>query len=43
MIKINKAQLFAVKAVFDQPDHFHLVDVGIRGQSKIEMVNIIFY
>lgn len=33
------AHLFAVKAVIDQPDNFHLVDVGIRGTNKLELVN----
>ncbi|KAL4453684.1 hypothetical protein ABPG74_009580 [Tetrahymena malaccensis] len=33
------AHIFAVKAVIDQPDNFHLVDVGIRGTSKLELVN----
>lgn len=33
------AHIFAVKAVIDQPDNFHLVDVGIRGTNKLELVN----
>ena len=39
-IKIKKkAQIFAVKAVLDQSDNFHLVDVGLRGVSKIELID----
>jgi hypothetical protein len=26
--------MFAVKAVIDQLDNFHLVDVGMRGNNK---------
>ncbi len=33
------ANLFAVKAVLDSNDNFHLVEVGLRGQNKIELID----
>ncbi|EGR29156.1 zinc finger transcription factor sma, putative [Ichthyophthirius multifiliis] len=33
------AHIFAVKAVIDQADNFHLVDVGMRGITKHELIN----
>jgi hypothetical protein len=32
--KKKQAHMFAVKAVIDQMDNFHLVDVGMRGNNK---------
>ncbi|EGR27835.1 zinc finger transcription factor sma, putative [Ichthyophthirius multifiliis] len=36
---LKKAHLFAIKAVIDQPDNFHLVDIGMKGNTKIELIN----
>jgi hypothetical protein len=33
------ANLFAVKAVLDSNDNFHLVEVGLRGVNKIELID----
>jgi hypothetical protein len=33
------AHLFAVKAVLENPSKFYLVDVGLRGTSKIEFTD----
>jgi hypothetical protein len=31
--------MFAIKTVINDPENFHLVDVGLRGKSKNELIN----
>lgn len=31
--------MFAVKAVLDHKENFHLVDIGLRGITKIELLD----